>query len=782
MLDGSPNSFLSTDNPRICSRIGAANLKEYFGTHSLFCIFSDDSIQWVKQKLPEEQYKLLTPIRKMPIAIEHWMSASAKCWVDPPHISAEEHEQLKMGCFPEIELVMNVLDHIYDKIFLVCFLCNIETVKEYFMIYYANKCQSGVPKENAYKSPASDESGNGKPFPAKRKLTMSELLVMNVSLALCFALVLDKKCGGEYQRKSLSPYLLNLDDGKLHELQDKFFQNSLYYYSRVIVFSEGIVTIQGILMLVIYTEMCCLFPDANYILTTVATRFAQGIGLHRFESFAGDSPQEAYLKRTIWWFCQYLDMEICYRSGKPPMVNNMDVSTLTEKDKDFKNKAEILPISSDKMCPPQDLTDQERCLNKKIGLDAAHSEFLAVTKGFHNYYSYILIKLTWIRSNCYNKLFSASVQNFTVEELSVVLKDFNIDMGNLLYSIDEKLRPRLYNDPLFVYIPYHMIFEIENVGDCGLENYLTIQFSYFQHLMTINRIPFLINSQEKSDISSELIPFRNLALDCARTILIISTKLNIPTIPLSFLHWCQFVPFSAFLILLGHCLNSPLDNTKETLDDINLLCASSMKFFAYRHVTTIMKHNLSHQRDILIDLITRIMLKILLQVKSENSGMDVLKNNPTLNDHLQLYETVFPDLFEGPLPPTGFIFGEFKYKKENDENKFRAPRMPPTYARTESFGAGNNNSSSTSSDSYGYRTKEYPAQGIHNSYNNFSAPQTPGPARTPPNITNLMNATSINSFQNDFFTNLISEYDTDDAFAKMMNNMPNIFFDNNLGR
>ncbi|CAM9023280.1 unnamed protein product [Wickerhamomyces anomalus] len=66
----------------------------------------------------------------------------------------------------------------------------------------------------------------------------------------------------------------------------------------------------------------------DYILVSTAVRFAQALGLHRRETFLGLSPDEAVLRKRLWFLCYILDRDLCLKSGKPPMINDDDMSSI----------------------------------------------------------------------------------------------------------------------------------------------------------------------------------------------------------------------------------------------------------------------------------------------------------------------------------------------------------------------------------------------------------------------------------------------------------------------
>ena len=130
---------------------------------------------------------------------------------------------------------------------------------------------------------------------------MPELLVMNVALLLCISREQDirrQRHSKSHLSRKVRPALDKLTLLDLQRMQDA----------------------------------CWTTSKTNYIMISVAVRLAQEVGLHRFESFEFLSENERNQRRRLWWFCQYFDMELCYRAGRPPLVNYLDVSTFSEND------------------------------------------------------------------------------------------------------------------------------------------------------------------------------------------------------------------------------------------------------------------------------------------------------------------------------------------------------------------------------------------------------------------------------------------------------------------
>lgn len=628
-LPSKESSVTARENPfDDTSRV--ASLETYFGSHCTFHIFSDKSIKYIKGKLRPRDMSLVVPLENIPVVFAACKETYNSLWTEPYFSLEKERLLLHEGILPHnIQLTFELLEF-FDEIYIACYLCDVNEIKELIKTYYSNK----------------ENKANAK----TQKLKASEHLIVNISLALCISVYINKKLHRETSDQATSlnsqiactensstpvdpktslPVLNSLKLEELLELQDQLFLQSIYYYGKVSVISEGIVTVQGILLLIIYLETTLVTSHMNWILVSVAVRFAQILGLHRFESFQNFPEKDRAFRRRIWWFCQYFDMEICYRNGSTPMVDECDVSTLTSRDREYSEANEGCKDEDCSMIvPPEVIKDITQ--NKQI----------------HNFVGYFLMKLTRIRARSYKGLFSASVKT-TFKSISSTLNSLNTEMNELRNSMDKRIRPRLYTDSDFQeYLKFPVLMNGLNI-DCAKENVIATQLTYFSHLMTINRLPFQIVTPDHDESCEESLIYRALYLDSARTILHIVLALDLRTIPLSFINWIIFFPFSAFLNLLGNCINKAGES--DSMKDLGLLIDVAVKFFGYNNRYAEQSDNPSakvyQQRGSVIDMVVKTMLRILIKILEGKLEVDILKGNDFLTQYLESCEKNFPYIF-----------------------------------------------------------------------------------------------------------------------------------------
>ncbi len=182
-------------------------------------------------------------------------------------------------------------------------------------------------------------------------------------------------------------------------------------------------------------------------------------------------------------------------------------------------------------------------------------------------------------------------------------------------------------------------------GECNIykEHTLYLQLSFFSHLITINRIPFLIDSYENDSVGFSL---GNLGLDAARTVLKIILPLDKTSSPSSFYNGLIVHPFLSFLSLVIHCLTFPTDS--KTHNDCLLLIEVSRRFFSHKPNSLAKEWANRRKYDLkatATDFITRILLRLVLNVVSFESGRNYVAEVDGLAEHFEQCKLIYPELF-----------------------------------------------------------------------------------------------------------------------------------------
>ncbi|CAG88051.2 DEHA2E11572p [Debaryomyces hansenii CBS767] len=707
-------------------------LEQFFGTHSILCLFSDKSLGWIESALGPEDSRLINPIRNLPFVFYMKTKSFISKWVDPPLIDAAKKKKLLEAPLPkDYRLVFDLLDNYYDPYGATSFICDIDWVRSLFEIYY------GI---------------DGK---KRRKFKCSELIIMSMVICLCIFSKIDEDTSGSNMSPASScsantpVNIQSMNNDQLTVLQEELFDNCVFYYHRISVINDGIETIQAIILLVIYIESSYIISHVSYMLISVAIRFAQEIGLHREESYANLSAQECETRKMIWWCCYCFDMEICFRSGKPPLINGLDISINLEKDFLFANAVGIESSNLSK--------------NEKLN-------YLNHKKRSNAQMQYYYLLLTRIRAKSYNSLFVASAQTESFEKLSFTLESLNREISKLGDSMGSLMRPRFYNDPEFHNI--YRQFEAPNLKDI-----LILNFIYFSHLMIINRIPFLIGIPDCDETFEKGLSFRNRFLDSARTILVIAKNMPRENIGISLYNWLVFFPSAAFMSLSAACINHP--TAPGTYDDVNLLIDSSMNFFSIKKawpVEGFSRFKVYQSKEALVHLISKILLKIVIRVFETKTGIQILANNELLREHLESTERQFPDIFKENRDFSSQFASVLKGSSFGTQGFIKIGGSSP-FTSVKSFNRSPNSSSSQEGNSsFGHQNNRGIGRNGNQSYE-FSNNVSP----------NLSNPLNLNSSTNGNLMNdeSLPDYINDDGLSSIinfqMNSLPNFFFDNNLG-
>ncbi|EER30855.1 predicted protein [Candida tropicalis MYA-3404] len=745
--------------------VNLRNWDEFVGTHSIACIFSRDSLAWMERALGEYGVEYLTPIRNLPLVFFSEMKPYILKWVDPPVVDRHQKRRLMETPFPlDEKLVMGLVNLYYEETSIVNTIVEESWMRELFTSYFKNLKETDARKRRRYRLP--------------------ELLSMTCVLLIALTCNTEdglfnydpKKFPNEY---SPAGALLDGYSRKmLTELQEKLFDNAIYYYQRVSVVSEGIETIEALLLLIICIESNWLTSFLNSSPIAVAIRFAQDLGLHRAESYLNKPLKEQERRRRVWWFCYFFDIEFCFKSGKPPMINSSDVTTNSDEDllQYFKLTAAEAPQSSALTSVFQSIVDDVlRSTTEQSSMSLGILRQIQYGGYINNpmYFHFSVLLLSKIRSNSYHELFVASAQKKSFNEISNTLEKLNQEMMQLAAHSAEAIKPRFHNDLRF------QVSDTDN-SISRKETILSFKLSFFCHLMIINRYPFMISTKD-SLLDDRILQYRNLSLDSARTILLLVKSWDRSSATAIFFNWALYFPVAAFLVLSAAILNHP--SLAESQRDLYLLIDIALSYFScsneWKHSDSFInkKTVIYTNKALSIELIIRLMLRIVIKVFETQTGISILDNNQILKDYLKEAETKFPEIFQNHQEFTSRmmqVVGASPFGSSGDEY---------TNKRT---GASPRNASAYSAKSPSYNPSL--SNIINNDVNgvtNGSSGSVTGSSNSPNNGVNLQHASTPNGgipISNGY--DFLNEYVGGDASSLpfgQFDNLPNFFFDNNLG-
>lgn len=99
-----------------------------------------------------------------------------------------------------------------------------------------------------------------------------------------------------------------------------------------------------------------------------------------------------------------------------------------------------------------------------------------------------------------------------------------------------------------------------------------------------------------------------------------------------------YYPIIAFLTLSGSVLNHP--NSPEVTDDIKLLTEASMGFFDFVGDFAKPDKHLRTRGGVSIELIIRLMLKVVITAYENETGVSVVQNDEALRTHLIVFKEI----------------------------------------------------------------------------------------------------------------------------------------------
>ncbi|SGZ57634.1 CIC11C00000004477 [Sungouiella intermedia] len=547
----------------------------YFGTHSFLSIFSASSLNWISQQLGPDHQDLMTPFTNMPLVFQAKARLFLSKWIDPVSLDSKGKAKLLNCPFSEDSVsIMNLIDTQYKSTNFYHFLASYEEVRAMFVRYYAHKNSS------------------------RRIFSVSQLLKMTIVLLASLVgmtehlLSLVTSTPSSTSTKSLPEFFTS---DRITQLQEELLNNAIQYYLRICVISEGLETVEALLLFSVYLERNCITPEIGYMILSLAVRYAQDLGLHRIETYE-DNNEMNLLRSRIWAMCCFMDMESCFRSGRSPLINYNDVSPSLETPKSLQfhrdNRDELL-----------------------------HKIFIGIFR---------------MRLQSYNSLFSAKANLDSFSALQESLDFLNSEMQNVAILMPPNHQAVFYNDPRFK--PY---FNVHTEED---EVILTVLLSYFTHMMVVNRLPLMFNFPHVSENVLEV--YRDLSLNSARTVLHLVKNINREELNESFGMWCMFFPLSAFLSLLAACMNQP--NSPDAIHDLNLMIDISRNFIGRKSSSKALGYFAKMEISTLLKVLFKSVLKITITIFEKKTGVCILETNESLKEHLDLPARLFPELYSNP--------------------------------------------------------------------------------------------------------------------------------------
>ncbi|GMG30535.1 unnamed protein product [Ambrosiozyma monospora] len=257
----------------------------YFGGHTSISLFSSIGMRWISKYISDTS--LLFPLKNLISNVSKLQHRFLKIWVDPIDKSG-------LVSLPPREVINLLLESM-----------SLITVLNSLFVDDARRLANLYCDYREGKIP-------------EPKFTYGELLLLNgVLLVSCSSMT-------EKAWMKISPQKM-VTSKELKDYEKYLLDNTLFYFHRVVLLSDGLTGLGGILLLVYYTDSISLL-QSGHLMCSIAVRQAQSMGLHRRETYRHLTPFDKARKLSLWWWCYSLDQTLSLKTGKPPTINDIDVN------------------------------------------------------------------------------------------------------------------------------------------------------------------------------------------------------------------------------------------------------------------------------------------------------------------------------------------------------------------------------------------------------------------------------------------------------------------------
>lgn len=340
------------------------------------------------------------------------------------------------------------------------------------------------------------------------------------------------------------------DHQMLRDLEDTFISNSLYYYLKVSVIGDGILSLQGILSLITYNDFSGAFHN-SFMMVSSAIRLAQDLGLHSEVTFEGLSKEEAQKRRKVWWLCLFFDQRLAVVLGRPPVVAEYDMTTR-------------FPEANKKLKLLDQVTLGSSTTAKDYDEDFAQEMFDIVlrSEGFVTLSAHYINKLSKMTGRIYMQLYSASIINGSVEQVKIINKLLD-DLSTFKLSIPKTLRPGNT-----VQLPMMLMNEVPKEVKCFLIS--QIHLNYYVGVMLVQRALFKVETLLKKSGACDSTPAYD-SVNAARDMLNLTRQLGKANLG-GFLSSTKWPFILAFFDIFVYTLSKQEDSVTYESDIRLMIC------------------------------------------------------------------------------------------------------------------------------------------------------------------------------------------------------------------
>ncbi|KAG0640446.1 fungal-specific transcription factor domain-containing protein [Tuber brumale] len=443
----------------------------FIGSSSGFSIFSPKGIQWVNEKTGDKSFQQM---------VMEATSSESKWGLWKPDIFRPLFEQRGTNPLPSRELAAILVQDFFQNFNTMFPLFHRPTFEHLF--------------EKQYSDDPPNHSGWYGAF--------NMLLAISFRLRITHATEPDEEHSVSHVQKSWL-----------------YFQNAATVLTELLLKNTDLLSIQAILGMALYLQGTAN-PQPSYFLIAAAVRISNSIGMHRRGNSFGLNQVEVEQRRRVFWITYLLDKDMALRSGRPPCINDDDISV--------------------------ELPDEDPA-------DGVGNVPLRVGKGKVNLFR-LMSSFAVIQSKVYMQLYSAKAAKQSDGELLNTIGDLDKELEEWKETVPADYRPEneisMDNGPLVLHL-------------------VMLHFAYYNCLTTIHRMSihhgywtsrlsnYAIAGLSARPLNPRVFSSAALCVSAARASIHLIKYINKHDYPCIWL--IMYYPVSALVTLFANVLQNPQD-------------------------------------------------------------------------------------------------------------------------------------------------------------------------------------------------------------------------------
>ncbi|SMN21872.1 similar to Saccharomyces cerevisiae YBR150C TBS1 Putative protein of unknown function [Maudiozyma saulgeensis] len=265
-------------------------------------------------------------------------------------------------------------------------------------------------------------------------LSYGEHLVLNISMAISANVSI---CDGHEFFKEDPENEPTLQE--LHNIEKMTFENAMYYYHKLVLFSAGATAITGLLLLFHYLNFNF---NSEFAIDTLslAIRYAYDMNLNMNFHYKSLAPGDVIKHRALWWYCFYFDKMISLMLSKPPLIKEHDMDILA-------NDVYFESIKYYQL--PKHFKNNPGEIDKITNLNDALSAIINYSEHFPFFVSFYSTKLISIESQIGSVCFSIrNTIDYSFDDIVQKVLDIRTDLTTWKESLHPSMRLESYNQYL----------------------------------------------------------------------------------------------------------------------------------------------------------------------------------------------------------------------------------------------------------------------------------------------------------------------------------------------